>query len=473
VPRLVSYIKSFSHFFHSRSDSNTDEIRSYLFGLIRGKRGAKNMERMNESVPDFRYQNVHHAISDSPWEARPVMNEVARRADQLLGGGPRPRLDIDDFGVQKKGNSSVGVIRQYIGRLGKVENGQVAVSTCLASGQTSTLTDIRLYLPEPWCDDPARCQKARIPENECHFRTKTALALESVRHQRALGIRFEVIGMDSGYGSDHGFLHELDRDGETFVGEVHCDQRIWTENPWPHYQSARPGKTLKHPKPSTPSQRVDDWAAAQPDTAWRRLKVRDSDQGWVEVSYLSERIWVLEGDTAKAWWILVWENPDERCNNGKKLKAPRRHYALSNGSADTDVRWLVGDGVGRNVIERNFRDTKSEVGMADYQTRSWPAWHHHMALVMMALLFLMQERMHTPQPATEEGPIGITSGDIVFILEHFLPHRVYRQVNEEEARKLLEARIQQRLKDQVRRRRLTRKKRPELMPDELMPQITK
>ena len=189
------------------------------------------------------------------------------------------------------------------------------------------------------------------------------------------------------------------------MAEVHCDQHIWTEAPWPHQQGARPGKPLLHPKASHPSQRVDAWAAAQPDTAWQRLKVRDSDQGWVEVSYLAQRVWVVEGDVQKVWWLLAWEDPDARTNKGGKTTGPRRHYALSNDPADEDPRVLVADGVERNVVERNFRDGKKEVGMADYQTRGWLAWHHHMALVMLALLFLTQERMHTPAPATPEGPI--------------------------------------------------------------------
>ena len=130
---------------------------------------------------------------------------------------------------------------------------------------------------------------------------------------------------------------------------------------------------------------------------------------------------------------------------------------------------LVADGVGRNVIERNFRDGKSEVGMADYQTRSWPAWHHHMALVMMALLFLMQERMHSPQPSTPEGPISITSGDIVFILERYLPQRGYGEVDAKDVTEMLTARIKKRLQDQVRRRKLTRQNRPPLLPDEITP----
>lgn len=468
----MPFVKDFSRFFRSRSDGNIVEIQGYVCGLMQAKRGAKNLERMEEHVPDFNYQAVHNTISHSPWDHRPLMDEVARRADGLLGGAPRSRLVIDDTGFGKKGDCSVGVARQYNGRLGKIENSQIAVCTSLASGQRSTLTDIRLYLPDVWCDDPGRCDKVGVPAGERRFLTKPEIARQSVRHQRELGIRFDCVSMDGGYGSDHGFLHDLDRDGETFVAEVHCNQQVWTEAPWPHRQGVRSAKPLLHPKASHPGQQVDALAAAEPDTGWRRLKTRDSDQGWVEVSYLAQRVWVLENDVQKIWWLLVWENPDERVNNGTKPKAPRRHYALSNAPADEDPRVLVSDGVGRNVVERNFRDAKSEVGMADYQTRGWLAWHHHMALVMLALLFLTQERMHSPEPATEEGPIGITSGDITFILERLLPRRGGGACDEDEMRRMLESRIHKRQKDQVRRRKKTRAARPPLWPDENLPEIT-
>jgi len=462
----VTFVKEFTRFFHTRSDSNADEIRSYLFGLMQAKRGAKNLERMEEHVPDFNYQAVHNTIAHSPWDYRPLMDEVAVRASGLLSGGPRCRLVIDDTGFAKKGDGSVGVARQYNGRLGKVENSQIAVCTSLASGQQSTLIDIRLYLPEVWCKDSQRCEKAGVPEVQREFLSKTGIALQSIRHQRKLGVSFDCVGMDSGYGSDQGFLHALDRDGETFVAEVHCDQHIWTESPWPHQEGARPGKPLLHPKASHSSQRVDAWTAERPDTAWRRLKVRDSDQGWVEVNYLRQRVWVVEGDKQKVWWLLVWENPDERANNGSKAKAPRRHYALSNAPADEDPRQLIIDGVGRNVVERNFRDGKSEVGMADYQTRGWLAWHHHMSLVMLALFFLMQERMHSPAPITAEGPVSITSGDITFILERMLPRRGQGPTDEDDLCRMLEQRIAKRQKDQVRRRVRARSSRPEFWPDE-------
>ena len=462
----MPFVKTFTHLFRTRSDTNAPEIRAYISGLLQSGPKAKNLERMEEHVPDFNDQGVHHTMAHAPWDYRPVMDEVAKRADELLGAGPRVRLVGDDTGMQKKGDGSVGVARQYLGRLGKIDNGQIAVCTSLASGQSSTLTDVRLYLPEAWCDHPTRCDKARIPDDQRHFRSKPQLLLESIRHQRQLGIRFDVVSVDSGYGSHPSFLHELDHAAETFVAEVHCNQRLWTENPWPHTQSKRPGKTLAHPKASHPSQRADTWAAAQSDPAWQRLKTRDSDQGWVEVNYLAERIYVVEADRVKVWWLLAWENPDERNNDGTKPPAPRRHYALSNAPADEDPRVLVADGLGRNVVERNFREAKTDVGMADYQMRGWLGWHHHMSLVMLAMLFLLQEKMHSPEIATAEGPVKITSGDIRFILERLLPTRAQAPCDEAEVRKMLEKRLANRVKDQLRRRAKTRSQRPPLMPDE-------
>jgi SRSO17 transposase len=113
---------------------------------------------------------------------------------------------------------------------GKTSRGDLTAS-CAAPPSS----DIRLYLPE-------RCDKAGIPEDHRQFLTQPQIALHSIRHQRRLGIGFERVSMDSGYGSEHPFLHALDRDGESFVAEVHCDQRVWTEAP--HQQGVRPGKPL-------------------------------------------------------------------------------------------------------------------------------------------------------------------------------------------------------------------------------------
>lgn len=462
----MTLTKSFSKFFFTRSDSNSEEVRAYLAGLLQGKHRSKNMERMEETVEGFSYQRVHNSISTSPWEHRPLMDEIARRADGLLGGSPRSRLVIDDTGIQKKGHKSVGVARQYIGRLGKVENCQIAVCTSLASGQQSMLTDIRLYLPEQWCSDADRCEDAGIPLSEREFKTKSQIALESVTHQRQLGVRFDVVSMDSGYGSDGGLRHRLDESGEIYVAEVHRDARIWVDAPWSHDQGKRSGKRLKKAMASHPAQGIDQWAAAAADTEWRRLKVRDSDQGWVEVSYLAARVWVEEGGEEKLRWALAWENPDETSNDGRKGQIPRRHYALSNAAADEDPRLLVADAVERNVVERNFRDAKTHLGMADYQTRGWLAWHHHMALVMLLAFFLTQEKMHSPKPKSEEESINMTIGDLSFVLERLLPQKTYGPPNESKVKRMLEVRLSKRHREQALRRRATKKARPPLFPDE-------
>ncbi len=224
----MPFVDSFAHFFYAYSNHNVVPVRQYVQGLMQGKVGSKNLERIDEAVQGSNYQSLHHKISTSPWEARPLMDEIARQADGLLGGGTRSRLVIDDTGIAKKGLKSVGVARQYSGRAGKIDNCQIAVCASLASGQHSCLNDIRLHLPQEWCDDPARCATAGVPSTEQHFRSKSAIALEMILHQRALGIRFDVVSFDSGYGSQTPLLHDLDSVGETFVGEVHCDQHILT-----------------------------------------------------------------------------------------------------------------------------------------------------------------------------------------------------------------------------------------------------
>lgn len=465
-------VTEFAHFFHSRTDHSIDGVRGYVMGLLMAKRGAKNIERMEEAVEGFVYQNVHHAIGVSPWDHRPVMDEIARQADGLLGAGATSRLVIDDTGFAKKGRHSVGVSRQYIGRSGKVDNAQIAVCTSLASGQNSTLIDIRLYLPSSWTDDPARCARAGVPEPERAPLTKVDLALASVRHQRGIGVRFGRVSADSGYGSQPAFLHGLDRMGETFVAEVHCDQRCWLEVPWRHREGARRGRPLAHLKSDAPAVRVDQWVGDQAETAWERLKVRSSDQGRVGVNYLARRVWVAEEEEEKCWWLLAWENPDEghtRHADGTS-SPPRRHYALSNAGAHADARQLIADGVGRNVVERNFRDGKSELGMADYQTRGWLAWQHHMALVMLAMLFTLREKMHWSGPPAPraEGEPALTTGDLVLALKYLLPSRGRGPASEDEVARMLALRRKKRQWDQLRRQAKTRKERPPLGPLEVL-----
>ena len=377
----------------------------------------KNMERMEERVPDADEQQLQHMLSDSPWGHQAVMDQVALEADGLLGGNRNSCLLIDESGFKKSGKFSVGVGRQWCGRLGKVENCQVGVFSALGRNRRVTLVNERLYLPEKWASDRQRCEQAGIPEEFRGFKTKVALALELVEHQRRIGVRFAWVGADGFYGNDPAFLRGVAAMGETFVVDVHCDQRIFLEDPKPTLKKKK-GKRGRKPtklEANAPAIRVDQWLSEQPDEAWKRVKVRDSSRGELEVDVVHRRVWLWDHEETEAhcWHLIVRREP----NAPKEVK-----YTLSNAPEETPIARLAEMQAQRYWVERALQDGKSECGMADYQVRKWRAWHHHMALVFMAMLFMLEERIR----AKDTHPL-LSCSDIEELLRHFLPKRVVTQ----------------------------------------------
>ena len=377
----------------------------------------KNMERMEERVPSADEQQLQHMLSDSPWGHQAVMDQVALEADGLLGGNRNSCLLIDESGFKKSGNFSVGVGRQWCGRLGKVENCQVGVFAALGRNRRVTLVNERLYLPEKWASDRQRCEQAGIPEEFRGFKTKVALALEMVEHQRRIGVRFAWVGADGFYGNDPAFLRGVAAMGETFVVDVHCDQRIFLEDPKPTVKKKK-GKRGRKPtklEANAPAIRVDQWLSEQPDEAWKRVKVRDSSRGELQVDVVHRRVWLWDHEETEAnfWHLIVRREP----NAPKEVK-----YTLSNAPEETPIARLAEMQAQRYWVERALQDGKSECGMADYQVRKWRAWHHHMALVFMAMLFMLEERIS----AKDTHPL-LSCSDIEELLRHFLPKRVVTQ----------------------------------------------
>jgi SRSO17 transposase len=182
---------------------------------------TKNMERMEEVIPEADHQALQHMVSESAWAERAVLDQVAQDANRLLGGQADSSLIIDESGFPKKGRHSVGVGRQWCGQLGKVENGQVGVFAALGCGTKATLINERLFLPEAWTQDRKRCQAAGIPTTDRDFQRKHDLALAMITHARRQGIGFAWVGFDGLYGSDPALLRTLEDQGEIFVGDVH------------------------------------------------------------------------------------------------------------------------------------------------------------------------------------------------------------------------------------------------------------
>jgi len=409
--RFLDFCDRFGGHFRRRTRTVEASARHYVRGLLQAE--PKNMERMEEAIPDADHQALQHMLSESAWSERAVLDQVAEDANRLLGGYADSSLLIDESGCPKKGSHSVGVARQWCGQLGKVENGQVGVFAALSRGTGVTLIDGRLFLPEAWTSDPVRCQAAGIPVAQRGFQRKTDLALAMIRHARQQGIGFAWVGFDGFYGSDPAFLRALAAQGEIFVGDVHKDQRIYLADPQPTVPPAQTthGRPPTRRQAQTPAVRVDHWAQQQPATAWQPVTLRDGTKGALRVEILHQRVWLWDGEEAQArpWHLLVRREIDDPT----EIK-----YSLSNAPADTPVPRLAFMQGQRYWIEQALQQGKQDVGLGDYQVRGWRGWHHHMTLVMMAMLFGLEERRLHQQPR----PL-LSGTDIRALLNHFLPRR--------------------------------------------------
>jgi SRSO17 transposase len=409
--RFMDFCGRFTGHFRQRTRTVETAAQQYVRGLLQAE--TKNMERMEEVIPDADHQALHHMLSESAWSEQAVLDQVAQEANRLLGGHADSALLIDESGVPKKGTQSVGVGRQWCGQLGKVENCQVGVFAALSRGTNVTLIDERLFLPEAWTNDPARCQAAGIPVAQRGFQRKTDLALAMITQARQQGIGFAWVGFDGFYGSDPAFLRALDAQGEIFVGDVHKDQRIYLDDPQPIVPPAQTahGRPPTRLQAQTPALRVDHWARQQPATAWQPVTLREGTKGPLRVEILHQRVWLWDGEESQArlWHLIVRREVD----TPTEIK-----YSLSNAPVDTPVPRLAFLQGQRYWVERALQQGKQDVGLGDYQVRGWRGWHHHLALVMMAMLFLLEERQlhHQTRPL-------LSGRDIRALLNQFLPRR--------------------------------------------------
>jgi SRSO17 transposase len=389
----------------------------------------KNMERMAEAVPDSNDQALQNFLTNSPWDEQLVVEQVAHDANELLGGHENSCLLLDESGMPKKGDKSVGVSRQWCGQLGKTDNCQVGVYSILCHGENYAPISFRLFLPQSWVDDKDRCKEAGIPDESVEFFTKPELAIQLVIEARMHGVEFEWISTDSLYGKNPAFLRMLDQMYEIFMADVAKNQRIYLEDPDP---VVPPPNSKRGPDPSKLKAqcepiRVDKWAEQQPATRWKKTRVRDTTKGKLWVKILHQRVWLWDGEEAKAhcWHLIVRRDP-----NGD-IK-----YSLSNAPASTSYRRLSYMQAQRYWIERNFQEAKNQCGMGEYQARKWRSWHHHMAMVLMAMLFMLEQRMLFKN----DYPL-LSCFDIVCILNILLPRRattleeVIRQLEERHRRR--------------------------------------
>ena len=415
VEAVASAFSDFSEryggFFRTRSRNSAAVAERYLNGLAQAQ--DCTFASMAAVVEQGCAQQFQHFISNSPWQHEAVVAQIGQDADRLLGGKPESCLIIDESSFAKQGDHSVGVARQWSGRQGKIDNCQVAVFGVLSDGQRHTPTDMRLYLPKTWLADPARCDRAAIPVQARVLTSKSGHALDIVSQARARGMRFGWVGVDAGYGKEPAFLRALDTINEVFVADVHKSQRIWTEEPSlavPPSKSGR-GRPAKARQASVASVTVETLASGFGPGDWRRCEWRDSTRGPLRVDIANRRVWLWDGeeDAPRCWHLIV----------RREVKSPKTiKYSLSNAAPDTPVLRLAQMQGQRFWIERTFEDAKGQCGLADYQALGWRAWHHHVTMVMLAMLFIAEQRA-----AHQPGLHLLTPRDIVEMLRETLPRK--------------------------------------------------
>ena len=365
-----------------------DHSRHYLQALLVQSGERRNAENLSETVPASA-RVMQRFLAESPWNDDAIIGRLQEYLGPRLGHQDAVWvLDGSDF--PKQGRKSVGVARQYCGRLGKVANCQTGMFLAYVSPLGRALVDKRLYLPESWTSDDARCQAAGVPEERRGYRSKTELALEILERALERGhLRAKWVAGDDAFGMSPSFREGLAALGMHYVLDVPGGATVWPLEPaWTsleHQGIGRPRKPrLVGGQRRTMEQRSDEL----PEEAWREITVAEGSQGPRSYQFSAQRVRpTSRRKPSEIHWAIYRRNLDG--------SEPR--YYLSNDPEDTPLETLAYVGGSRWRIETEFETEKSNVGLDEYETRTpyqvrgrlWAGRHHHVALCLLGGAFLM------------------------------------------------------------------------------------
>jgi SRSO17 transposase len=361
----------------------------YLHGLLRPIE-RKSIEPMALALDGGDIQAMQQFIGQGQWQDEVLLQQHWSLVDETLGEADGVCL-VDGADFPKQGEPSVGVARQWCGRLGKVENGQAGVFAAYASRKGYTLLARRLYLPDEWFDAAHRTRwhTCGVPEATL-CKTKPTLALEMWRAVVQVGtVRFGWVTCDEALGREPTFLDGVAALQRWYFAEMPHDTRLWRRRPptavptWSG-RGRRPRKVRLLPGEPTPP-RVDQLAAALPPEAWHRYLIKAGRKGPLGAEFAFQRgVAVRAGLPGPDVWIVFRRAVGEQ---------PERKVYLSNAPAHTPVAALVRVAGMRWPIETAFEESKGGLGLDHYEVRRWLGWHQHMTLCLLAHHFLVRARL--------------------------------------------------------------------------------
>ena len=382
-PELDRFLDRFAPLFGG--EGNQGHARRFVEGLLHGgeRRNAENIAQAMSGGP---VRSLQAFISSGVWQDRELLGEIRRCNLEVLGDEDAV-WNSDETGFPKKGTKSVGVKRQYSGTLGRTDNCQVAVFANYSSAKGHTFMDRRLFLPQEWADDSDRRAEAGVPDGLI-FRTKPELALEMLADAVTERVPFRWVGGDSIYGNSPTFVQGVRQLGKWYVLDTSSEAHVWTEEPQviPPEQRPKPSRGRPYTQPLVigTSQQVVDVIATLPSDAWRRITVAEGSQGPRVYEYAEMWVWFSEEGLP---------GPRERLLVRRSLgQEPELKYHRSNAPADVPLKKVSEVRATRWTIEEDIQSAKGECGLDEYETRGWVGWHHHTALSMLALAFLVLQR---------------------------------------------------------------------------------
>jgi SRSO17 transposase len=320
---------------------------------------------------------VQHFVGAGAWDDEAVMAELRRHVAEVLGD-PSAVLVLDSSGFPKKGAESCGVARQWCNRLGKLDNCQVGVFLSYAAPAGHAPLDRRLYLPEARAADRAHRRKTHVP-GAVAFQEKWRIGLDLL-DRSGPGVPHGWVAGDDEFGRATEFREGLRLRHERYVLDVPANTLV-------REVAVRPDG--KRP----PFERAEVWAARQPPARWKTITVRDGEQGPLKVRALARRVQTQDegGRVGPSETLLVVREPG---------RDGRTWYAVSNARRQERLAVLVRVKAQRHRVEQVLQEGKGEVGLGQYEVRSWVGWHHHMTLSLVALWFLQLERRRLGEKST-------------------------------------------------------------------------
>ena len=371
----------------------------YVRGLL-GPGERKSLQPMAARLGLPGHDQLQHFIASTAWDDAPLWTVLAHEADRLVGGADA-YLVIDDTAVPKKGTLSVGVARQYCGQLGKRANCQSLVSLTLAQGEVPVPVGLRLFLPDEWVSDTARCARAGVPEVHRTPRSKGEIALAELDRLRAAGVRFGTVLADAGYGASAAFRHGLEARRCKWAVGIPRNQTVYSLD----VQLVPPVGRARKPVPSEAPRPAEDVLAELP---WRRVSWRLGSKGALAARFAAIRVRVADGPVwannrhlpgAEAW--LVGEVSPGSCrakldgmaDGGEWRSSGERKFYLSNLSPRASRRMLAAAIKARWVCEQAHQQLKGELGLGHFEGRSWTGLHRHALMSCIAFAYLQSLRL--------------------------------------------------------------------------------